>query len=131
MLQITKRPELTKEFLQEEYINKNKTLQVIADETGYCITTVHKKVKKFNIPIIRNQKHNLEGRKFGNLEVLERDSKRTGGDGHSYWFCKCSCGTVISVLQGNLLRRQNQCCYKCRGAKIGKYEFKYTLYMFL
>lgn len=43
---------------------------------------------------------NIVGQRFGKLTVLSYD--RTEGKGHTYWNCKCDCGTVKSIRKDGL-----------------------------
>lgn len=42
---------------------------------------------------------NLLGKRFGKLTVIERAESRKS---HSYWLCKCECGSYVKVEGGNL-----------------------------
>lgn len=54
------------------------------------------------------KRHDLVGRRFGRLVVLEYD----GNDkfGQSRWRCQCDCGNVKTVLSGTILRGSGQSC---------------------
>ena len=43
----------------------------------------------------------IVGQRFGRLTVLSYD--RTEGKGHTYWNCKCDCGTVKSIRKDGLI----------------------------
>lgn len=43
---------------------------------------------------------NLQGQRFGRLQVLQRDETKHGGA--AYWICQCDCGTVKSIRGSNL-----------------------------
>ncbi|EMF0257295.1 HNH endonuclease [Enterococcus hirae] len=49
---------------------------------------------------------NLEGKRFGDLSVIQRDS----GTGKSKWICECSCGNVSSVFEHNLIDGSSTRC---------------------
>lgn len=53
----------------------------------------------------------LTGQKFGRLTVLHIDKRIKLGQ-HLYWtwLCKCDCGNIISVLPGNLKKKNIQSC---------------------
>ncbi len=55
----------------------------------------------------------LVGKKFGRLEVLSLKEKRIGTDFSSsrfYWWCKCVCGTELSVRSDGLTRGYTKSC---------------------
>lgn len=47
------------------------------------------------------QLEDLTGKRFGMLTVLEYD--RVEGKGHTYWKCKCDCGTIKSIRKDELI----------------------------
>lgn len=49
----------------------------------------------------------LVGQRFGRLVVLERAGSK---DGHSYWRCRCDCGTVKEFYQNSLASGKTQSC---------------------
>ena len=53
-------------------------------------------------------KHNLRGRTFGTLTVLEFDIKSSPE--RTRWVCRCACGEVKSVMTQNLLKGDVQSC---------------------
>lgn len=67
-------------------------------------------------------KHNLRGRKFGKLTVLEEEKKKPGLQGNVRWTCKCDCGGFTVAITGNLLRGIHKSCgcskYKPRKEKL-------------
>lgn len=52
--------------------------------------------------------HDLTGRKFGRLEVIERN----GSDKHKHivWMCKCKCGNFVNVPSNRLLNENTMSC---------------------
>lgn len=58
-----------------------------------------------------NIRHDLTGDVYGSLTVLEPDVGKTKAnhDG-TYWFCKCSCGSIVSYLGTHL---KNGSCTTC------------------
>ena len=71
-------------------------------------------------------KHIIQiGEKFNNLIVLEKSSKKTGGN--SYYICKCDCGNVREAVGQRLTNGEIKACYDCSknfkditGKKFGK-----------
>lgn len=55
----------------------------------------------------------MTGKEFGELIVIERDFSKKG---RAFWFCKCSCGKIISVMGKNLRSGNTKSC----GHLIGK-----------
>ncbi len=97
---------LTKEFLEREYVERNKSCRQIAKELGCdkkCITSA---LKSFEIPIKKRAGHapyGLIGRKFGLLFVEEYA-------GDLEWRCKCECGNVVVVLGHSLKNGHTRSC---------------------
>lgn len=92
----------SKEFLQQEYIQKQKTINEIAEEFSSSWATISKLLNKFNIPQRAKGNHrrkNLSGQKFGKLLVICYE----GHDGiRPLWLCKCDCGNTRHVLTSRL-----------------------------
>lgn len=67
----------------------------------------------------------ISGQRFGNLTVLSYN--RTQGKGHTYWNCKCDCGTIKSIRKDGLVNGTVvSCgCYNAkRMSKIGQNKAK-------
>ena len=47
------------------------------------------------------------------LVLYQAPSRRTASRLHKYWVCKCSCGIVSEVNQGNLRSGASTCCMGC------------------
>lgn len=64
----------------------------------------------------------LNGRKFGHLDVLERDMSIGHKSGqHARWVCKCDlCGNIESVASTTLLKRGKDRCKLCAGVSMGE-----------
>lgn len=80
---------LTKEFLYQQLIIENKTIQQLFDELHIDKTTIRKYLKKYGI--ILNSRTVL-GQRFGNLLVLEKTGRILKG--FSEWKCICDCGNT-------------------------------------
>jgi hypothetical protein len=52
---------------------------------------------------------------FGKWTVLKRDIDRK-----KHWFCKCSCGNIVSVSIDHLKRGTSTKCQKCKGRQYSK-----------
>ena len=88
---------ITKEYLENEYIHKFHTIKEIAIDLGISSWKLAKLLKSFNIKI-RNKCEiaNLQfkdfiGKRFGKLVVIRRVSNNKRG---SQWECKCDCGNI-------------------------------------
>lgn len=63
---------------------------------------------------------NITGQRFGRLVALEVDFNKTiVGKGTTYWRCRCDCGNIVSVRQGNLHCGDVQSC-GCLGRSRGE-----------
>lgn len=56
----------------------------------------------------------LTGRRFGRLRVLGMQEMDCG-NGSRVWLCRCDCGKLYSVRQGNLIHKNVQSCGCLRG----------------
>lgn len=101
-------PRITKEWLYEEYVVKNRRAEDIAKELGCC---------KQNISFLANTKYKfhkrrrvVKGDRFGKL-VVQDPYFSNDEFGHPVCLCVCDCGTQnVKVVRGSLL---NQCTRSC------------------
>lgn len=108
-----KESSLSKEFLYNEYVNKNKKAKKIAQETHLSYSYVQSKIKKFEIP--RRRKYiDLTGKRFGDLTVLKYSS--THSNKAIYWLCRCDCGVEKEVCGNTLKDGETKGC-GCRKQK--------------
>lgn len=61
-----------------------------------------------NIPNIR--RHDLIGQIFGEWTVLSLDEERSKNTNGTFWWCKCSCGEIVSVYAGSLTTGESTHC---------------------
>lgn len=73
-------------------------------------TDIMPKCEKYKGP----KKHNLSGKKYGNLTVIKYYKK---GRNNAKWLCKCSCGMYIIRLAKSLKRGNSTECDKCNTIK--------------
>src|SRR5690625_1584144 len=59
--------------------------------------------------IMANDRIDLTGETFGDLEVIKLSNER-GKDGTRLWKCKCSCGNIIHVYGYSLLHGYYRSC---------------------
>lgn len=103
---------LTVQYLQPERLRQKKVWHCIC-ECGNEIDVVQNALRTGNTKSCgcllkkncyeqgQRRRLDLTGQVFGEWTALRLDRERLGG--HSYWICKCSCGTIRSV-DGNTLR---------------------------
>lgn len=63
---------------------------------------------------------NLEGKVFSELVVMKLHKRSAP---HTYWFCKCSCGNIVSAST-NQLNRGKSCCTDCSMKTVGDSKLK-------
>lgn len=97
---------LSKEYLTEEYINKNRYLYDIAKEHNCSRTAIHYWCKKYGLH--KKGRFDLTNRTFGKLTVIHRFSKDKFG--HSRWIVKCDCGENRCVTSSALLNGNTTSC---------------------
>lgn len=114
---------ITKEFLEEEYVNKGRTLKEIATELQCSIPLISKKLKNFGLNIDKKEKYLKQT--FGDLYVEEF----IGHDMHAHaiFRCKCKCGKYAEVLGYSLLSGNTKSC-GCVSRKRGKHHPLYMGY---
>ena len=109
--------QLTKEFLEEEYVIKERSTISIAKEIGCNPETVRLKLKKYRLLRRPSRKIpiDLSGQKFGALyvECLEKHN------GQTMCKCRCECGNVVYVKSGSLRIGNNTTC-GCKVTQIGE-----------
>jgi len=74
-------------------------------------------IKKRKKAIHRNE----VGRRYGRLVVVSREPDGHSRRGEKRWLCKCDCGTMTVVYQGNLRRGQSKSC-GCLLKEIAKHK---------
>lgn len=117
---------LTKQFLEEEYLIKNRPTRDLAKELSVTNHAIIYYFKKFNIPRKGiGGKHdgkrlNIKREKIGKLQpirVLEHKDKKN----QQLWECLCDCGNKVVVPATRLInkkRKLNSCgCYRSDDAK--------------
>jgi len=105
---------LTKEFLTEEYINKQKGPYIIAKEVGCSPKIVYNYLDYHKIPRRKcNGEINAENN-FGWLTTIKVVGKSKNGT--KIWLCQCECGNTVEIPTSRLKSgRAKSCgCYKKR-----------------
>lgn len=70
------------------------------------------KYPDLDLTTIRRNSTDLTGQNFGRLIVIERDKnalQKEKEQHQQFFLCKCSCGNIVSISRGNLLRGQKSC----------------------
>jgi hypothetical protein len=116
---------LTKEFLQKNFLIDCKSAYRIAEETGIPTTTIYRYLTKFGIDTQFHRKNKtLIGKKFGNLEVISRQTSiKTKNASSSTWKCKCDCGN-LKIIRGSSLRGGKTKSCGCLIYKLKKVGYK-------
>ena len=88
-------------------------------ECGNIIESISQSIRRgmttscgcYNKEVVSNIKlHNLIGKRFGRLTVIERDLNFKSLEGVPKWICKCDCGKTVSVLAKSLIRKSTKSC---------------------
>jgi hypothetical protein len=71
--------------------------------------------------------NDLTGKQFGKLKVIERDMNRLE---KVYWLCECECGNIVSVIGGDLTRKNKgtKSCGCLNKEIMSKIKKKYNTY---
>lgn len=54
---------------------------------------------------------------YGRWTVVERDAEKSGKGKGVWWICRCACGTVKSVMGGQLVAGRSAGCRACHTAQ--------------
>lgn len=117
------RHEITKEFLEGQYVVNQRSMPDIAKEIGCATGTVQNYMKKYGIPArpcgSPTRHGDLSGKKIGEWEVLSRDQTVRGT---VIYACRCSCGSIKKVRQTHLLKGRSKKCLRCTFKKAYKHS---------
>ena len=96
---------ITKELLQDRYINKQFSMSRIAREIGCDFGTVQRRLIRFDIPIRPPSDGHVPdwtGRIYNHLTVIGQGTDCLKKHPGRYWNCKCVCGKIFCVRQDQL-----------------------------
>ena len=96
-----------KEWLIEQYINMEKTVNDMALECCVSVASIYKYMNEHQIKIKKIE--DLSGRIFGRLTVLSLNEER-GKFGQVVYLCKCKCGNTTNVSSGKLKGGTTRSC---------------------
>jgi transposase-like protein len=118
-------PDMTKEYLTQEYQDKGRTCGEIAADWGCSPSAVERRVRKFGLQRSNHQRYGVEnftGSTIGQWQVGEETRK--GGSTVRYYVCTCSCPRkTVQLVAGHRLREDsprpsrmcNECVYRAVG----------------
>lgn len=89
----------------KELYEKGYSILRIANEIGRADGTVKKYVQEMKL--VKPPRPSLVGEKFARLTVLELDYVKSR---RRYWRCKCECGSIVTVSEGNLKHGITKSC---------------------
>lgn len=110
--------QITKEYLIENYCNKNKSMTQISKEIGCAYSSVNRFIKLYGIHPRTNGESkikNISGQRFGELIAIEPAAPGV----HCYgwkiprWICLCDCGEKYEAIYAHLRDKKTTSCYKC------------------
>lgn len=101
---------LTKEFLEQAFINDRMTANAIADREGFTRHVVEYRIKKYGLRC-DSRRQNMVGRVFGKLTVTQFDTSKRKTKRHAKCLeCICSCGNTTHVTARNLTTGNTTSC---------------------
>lgn len=125
---------ITKELLEDLYINKQMGCLLISRELNCSKGNVQYWLKKFNIktrPHHGGKALQLKNKRFKSLLVLERDEDYAKKKGlkstDAFWKCKCDCGEITYRSSYDLTKGKAVSC-GCKHKKCGKNHFLWKGY---
>ena len=89
----------------KELYEKGYSILRIANEIGRSDGAVKKYVQEMKL--VKPPRPSLVGEKFARLTVLELDYVKSR---RRYWRCKCECGSIVTVSEGNLKHGITKSC---------------------
>lgn len=117
-----KKLNLTREYLQDEYSIKQRSMGEIARESNCSIHTVKSYLKKHNIDvrvIPRYSNRDITDQQFGRWTALYIDPIKSKKN-EIYWYCRCECGKIKSIRTINLFNGSSKSCGCSLKYKMGK-----------
>lgn len=108
---------ITKEYLEKEYLENNRTTREIAQDCDVDKTTIIYWLKKYNIPRQKSGQRlkGKIGQRFNNLVILKKVKLKR----HFGWLCQCDCGNLVKA-EGAELAAGRKYCWNCRNQAISK-----------
>lgn len=103
--------EVTKEFLEVEYVQNKRSPHNIAKEVGCCPHTIYKALKRFKISQEKRNGEINPGDKFGKLKTIE--VCKLYKNGTFVWKCQCECGEFVERTTPVLKSGKRAQCYNC------------------
>lgn len=107
---------LTRDYLNDAYVSRGRSINSIARETGFDPLTIKRRLHFHGIALRKRsdaESHNLSGRTFGKLTVGALLRKQRGGSSVLYYKCTCACGAVREVRAAHLLAGASKACKRC------------------
>lgn len=101
---------LSKEFLEEEYVKKGKSSLQIAKELNCDKKVILNRLKKYNLKtrLLKGKIYNgLVGKRFYHLLVIKHEKYDRLGH---YWRCLCDCGKETIILYNSLITNHTKSC---------------------
>ena len=89
----------------KELYEKGYSILRIANEIGRSDGAVKKYVQEMKL--VKPPRPSLVGERYGRLTVLELDHVEKS---RRYWKCKCECGNITVVIEGNLKSGTTKSC---------------------
>lgn len=114
---------LTKEFLEKEFLKNKKSLKTISEETGYHVSFISVKIKKFALKPHASLKY--LNKRYGHVVVEEYAGYKNHS--HMVFKCKCDCGVVFNAIINNIIAHKDYSC-GCLSRKRGKDHPLFTGY---
>ena len=116
--------EITKEYLQREYVELRRSPKQLAKECGVHHSTIHNYVKRFNLHRVRYD--DITDKQFGKwlVEGLAHSNGKW-----TTWWCKCACGNRVKVIRASLVNGDSTQCKRCADIdQTSKEEYKQCFY---
>src|SRR5687768_6191025 len=104
---------ISEDFLRQEYLEKRKTYEQISQENNWCISSIQRFIKLYNIkPRGTGDLRfcDLTGQRFGRLTVISYVQKSPENCHNAYWICQCDCGNISYPQAYSLKSGVSQSC---------------------
>lgn len=108
--------ELTRAYLNREYVKNRRSVSAIAQDTGFGLDAVRKRLRQCGITIrtkASSPVHFFSGQQIGKWRVGKKVRKPRGRTSQLFYRCICECGAVQDVYAHSLASGRSKACRKC------------------
>lgn len=116
---------LTKEFLEEQFVNKKRQKTVVAREVGCTVQSINKYIEKYKLKIDRLMNESslkLINTKINEIKIL--NIEKNDRFGKVRLKCQCFCGQQFTCNKSSIIRNLTKSCGCLKSSKLRKDGYK-------